>query len=462
MTDDVLNSTTLRLAVPKRLDECVAQARRIIDMHGGDVKMLVLGVNAVEGKGFRPLTGYAIELALDAKFVPGHYDTQDLFRGRCLLPLIPPGVANEKTDTAMGITKKSLSGKELLAMYQKAREQALEENNDDPDQLTLMDSTSDPGWCCLMLDEATDTYFVAVEAQMLPDHDALGEDISTYLAREAGEITVSQAFFGGHPVARTMIRYLEAQNAFRDSFCRRLRAMMLQHFVGHTFDGQESDPAVHFVANIANKSPEGDSFLYYSNMIEGTMEGGALVHGGPFKRSVWVNWNGEGGTLLADAEKLRAVPFSMPTDNSVPRTLERIIESRADPEKRDKDDFAALSPGNKIYTHLSHELVKSLPSESGKGPISFGRREGTIIGDLVFPHYKHHTGDYYPIISPYEYLGYVRGLEFEGTRNAMKEYGIDLTKAAASIATLSPLFCASDSPSIQTVLALAEAAAVVK
>ena len=473
MSDATLNSKALQVAARERLRDSVMQAEKIIAMHGGNVAMLVLGANAEPGQAFKPLTGYAIKTTRDAAFVPGHYDTQNLFRGRCVLPLVP-GAFLDQCGNAPEMDKmcKTLNDNAVLSMYYKAYAAALEDNQERSDMVSLRPSESSPGWACLLLDESTGSHFVAVEAHLLPHEDALGEDISTYLAREGAGITVSDAFFNQHPVGRTNVEYMRAQKHFREILCRHMRRKLVKHFfgeeIGRALASDDKDAAAHFHTNIANLSPDGESFIYYSQMSEATMDYGALIGAGPFKRCIWVNYNGGGGDSIVKANMLRAVPFDMPTSIGVSGAVVKILDYRAKQEAgsnaaEDDENFAAVIRSEDGYTHASHAIVKSRDptGSSENGPLGMTRRTRSVVGDLIWKHYKHHTGQEIATVSPYEYIDYVRGVEFEGTKGALEMFGVDMVSGMSSNIALSPLFCASDPQSIMTTVALAEAMAEV-
>lgn len=492
------------------------QTNAMIEQLGDKVKVVVIGSNAVPGEGFRPLEGYAMELDADAPFVPGHYNTQRLFRGIVVLPLVPSALkANRCGRDQMEKLWGCLDPCDAMAMFEAASAEALQDVNRCSDYMSLAPSRfGEPNTACLMHEDTSGSYWLSVTTHMLPHEDVLGgEDISTYLMRKTIEenLTVSQALQPTHPVGKTMARYYTSQRVHRELLAHKLRYHLLKHFypkldvehyytcdVARMCSGEE---AVHMVTNVVDKHSGGNTVVYYSNMIRATTNEGALVSAGPFKQSLWVNvplakgHSGNGtvaGKAIMESGKLGAIPFSVPHDTySRMQYYEKIAMTRVlDPQGhcRDRENYADVECCGQ-YTHLRHSVIKH-HSRKTIAPLGFNcEPDCPDVGDLVWRHHTlarehacchyhhkhrcdkpHHDCKYDDVVikkerksvktietySPYEVLDYARGFEAEATRNSFARLGVNLTNTDSNNFFLTPLFClADDMPYEPTLAALA-------
>lgn len=517
-TDNTLDKRVDRSAAMQAktpmLGMILDQSNAMLGQLGDKAKTLIIGSNAVPGEAFRPLEGYALEMEADAPFVPGLFNTQRLFRGVVILPLIPSALSakrcgRQKMEKLWG----RLDPCDGMAMFEASSAEALKDVNMCSDYMSLAPSHfGEPNTACLMHEGASGSYWLAVTTHMLPHKDVLqGEDVSTFLARKAAqeELTVSQAMLPQtHSVGKTMARWYMAQRVHRELLAHKLRYHLLKHFypdldvesyytcdVARMCAGSE---AVHMVTNMVDKHAAGNTVVYYSNMVRATAKNGAFVNAGPFKQSLWVNVpldkDADGsstpaGQAIAKSEKLGAVPFSVP-NNAYQRMqyFERIAAAREfDPQGkcRDRESFADVEYcGN--YTHLRHQVIKH-HSRKLMAPMGMNCDPGCPeIGDLVWRHHTlqpkhpcchyhhkhycdkpHHACEYdsaavmkerkhaktVETYSPYEVLDYVRGFETEATRNSFARFGVNFSRTEDNNLFLTPLFCLADSMPYEPTLA---------
>lgn len=396
-------------------------------------RKLVLMPNARPGTGFTPLQGYALEMAPDAPFVVGDYNTQQFFRGHAVLPLIPDAMKDKLPCNAGLLRDKwaSLSACEALKLYEASAAEALKNVNGCTDLMALQDADhsggSSPDMACVMIDAGSQMAFLAVTSHRLPTHEALGNmDIGTYLRVQAKDgLTVRQALLPGHPVGNTMARYYKSQRTFREIVARNMRHKLLHHFFPdadvshlHQCDAAivcDKNEAVHMVTNMADLVANGAAVRYYSDAVRATRAAGAIVSAGPFKQSLWVNVpqatvettacrprdvppSATAGDIRA-ADMLDAVPFHVPTEHlQFTETLQRIAEMRNKQTVcKNRDRFAdVICSGEEAgKTHLSHAIVKHHSQSHSRafGGSAGGGCQTTCgeIGDLIWRHYAHYA-----------------------------------------------------------------------
>lgn len=484
------------------------QAEVMLSDLGNSAKRIVILGNATPGRGFVPAEGFALEIATDAPFIPGHFNTQRMFLGTVVMPFVPPSLKGVRCKRkTMEKMWRCLKPCDAMAMFEASSAEALQDLNECSDYMSLAPSVMGaPNTACLMHDSNSGMHFLVVTTHMLPHEDAIEGDISTYLSRRASEdkLTVAQALLPGHPVGNTMARWYKSQRVFRELLGRKLHYRLIRYFfpkadAHHLYTCDLSsmcrgENIAHMVTNVADRHNTNGTIVYYSNATSATLGHGAFVNAGPFKQSLWVNvprgsLSGSGGITNASviaafgkADKLNAIPFTAPTD--VYRTmsvLETISRARHDHgDCRDSEKFANVDYCDR-YTHLSAPVAKH-HSQKELAPLAMACDDSDCreMGDLVWRHYSikpahacchyhhehhhktkshacdldsasmKHVSDNVAMIetySPHELLDYVRGFENESTRRSFETLGVNLEHGQCDHVFLTPLFCLSDTAS---------------
>ena len=468
MNSDIVKTDGITSYSPANLRKAKDDILEMQQTYGAAMRRLVISPTLSPKVAFEPMTGFAMELDLNAPFVPEYFDSESLFRGRCVLPLF----GEENADFDQEIPHGYLNASEkhadrILKLFEGARESALDYSNSSGGSMKLRPSHKHSDVFAILFDRKTCSHFVMVESHMMPAEEELDADISTFLARAASwkKITVSDAFFKGHEVGRTMIRYMLAQKSYRETLCRELRVSYLKFVMGEeAFEKRPSsekvwsaDQAAHFVTNIANKTPDGNGFLYYSEMLEATMSSGAFISAGPFKPSVWANYDGANGEQFARAEKLRALPFDMPKSMRMVDALAHVAHrrvaiqrSREIPEELSNYAFATVETvEDPSVNHIAHQLVGDVNVSSG--PFARQNRSEVILADMIWSHYKHQYekhSRWLPLWYPFEMVDYVQGLENDKVSASMKSFGLNPEKSPHLSIVLTPslYLISSDSP----------------
>ena len=489
-------------------------ATMLTDLGDSAKRIVVLG-NATPGQGFVPVEGFALELAPDAPFIPGHYNSQRMFLGTVVMPMVPPSLKDVRCKRKKMEKKwRCLAPCDAIAMFEASSQEALQDINRCSDYMSLASSaTGEPNTACLMHDPNSGMHFLAVTTHMLPHEDAIDGDISTFLARRASEdsLTVAQVLLPGHPVGNTMARWYKSQRVFRELLAHKLRYRLIRAFfpkadAHHLYTCDlafmcRGEEAAHMVTNVADRHDTNGSIIYYSNATRATLGHGAFVGAGPFKQALWVNAprgslasaGSNANTSLLEtfskADKLGAVPFTAPTDAyRMMGVLEAISRARhTEGPCKDRENFADVGCCDR-YTHLSSAVAKH-HSQKELAPLGMACDDSKCheIGDLVWRHFSvkpphacchyhhehhHKTASHacpldsekmqraseavtmIATYSPHELLDYVRGFEHEATRRSFETLGVTLSAGQCDHVFLTPLFCLSDGhPAGATLLA---------
>lgn len=489
---------------PDRRD-IITQASAMVNGYpSGQLKQLCLLPNAQKGVGFRPLQGFALELAPDAEFRPSDYNTQALFKGAVVLPLIPSTLKVKCSVNKMSKCYSAISAEDVLGMFEASRAESLSDINQNSDHLSLSPLSGDgePSSVCLLNEPKSGQFYVLVVGHNLPDSSAIGGDISSFLDKTLDKpLTVSEAFFPGNDVGTTMSRYYNSQKAYRALVAHKFRYRMLKRLYPeidvdayYTCDAGKivaDMEAIHMVTNTADRVA--NSFVFYSNATRATLVSGSLISAGPFRQALWVNvprGRGKDGKLLEggssqavrDAKKLEAIPFSVPMSSDYMGAIQSIVEHRAGTSSSTKGRFVEVVTSEGL-THLRSSISKH-HSQANFGPMSVAMCDDDGVGgvgDLIWRHqamqplsvpcrtyHNHHHKDCShhqcelhekpkaawetiakdPVVtmetfSPHEMTEYTRGFESEATRRSIESLGVSLGAEQNNNIFMTPLFCAT-------------------
>ena len=351
------------------------QALAILAEHDDLAVGLVLSGHAQAGRGYTPLSGYVAGLHKKARFVAGHYDLAQLFKGRCMTPLLAlrtdavlRELARVRLDgsTLADAAIRALQNNEWLDRLENAEHTALDAVRASDTYLTLARSEATTSSLSIVVPAAGGVPWLVYEAHALPDGAlrALGSNTDaaslTVLAEEmelvkGAPLTVDEFFF--NPV---MQNYYASQKAYRALVCRLVRRAIVEAVLGDQaavelrldtqLTGKDQDD-VHFVTNTANERNDG-TFVYYSETLEATLPGGAYVDAGPFNESIWVNSDGTAVQALLQAGLYSMIPYATPMRFPRADVLERIVARRiaSKEQSRDAEGIITIRDGSGTFT----------------------------------------------------------------------------------------------------------------
>jgi hypothetical protein len=331
----------------QRAAEIQAQLETMVDRYKpGSIVKLVVSPSVVEGRGFMPVTGFAMETLPTAPFIPSHYDLHGFFKGRCIIPF---------HRTATELPLQTIGPPTATSMLSAAKKGLLKKFNRGNPAMRLRRSPDHVIRYGVLLDPLHGQRFLVVETQMLPALDETeGVDLSTFLLRSLerrnDEASIGDVFFNNSdPLGSFMRRYYRAQKTYREVLAKRLLKQLRKTLLGRAVgvgrdlhreeeeeeeeNGGDNEEEVeeasgssmrHMITNVPNYTPGNNTVVFFSEMVDASLESGALIDAGPFRSALWVTHEMMSSPSARELNPLHALPFDTPRGDPY-STFERIL-----------------------------------------------------------------------------------------------------------------------------------------